>query len=225
MTQFRNGLEDGVGDVDPMDLDPWERQPNESENAWVAFQAYRDLDPPRSLKRAGAVIGKGSRYCESLSSTWKWQKRVQAYERYLDAQRRKEFAEANKAVEVRQRATMEDASAVLAAPIEAFLKKAREYHERGEELFDQLTTAQLQALAIEAVRYLPQLIQTERLVTGLSIDPSGAGGAHGGKEEAIRALESASRDELERILYGEGERDDGRAAQLEAAGVDPVNPA
>jgi hypothetical protein len=213
-----------LGEVDPDDLDPWERQPNESEAAWLAFVAYRDLEGGRSLKRAAAKLGKGTRALERFSSDWKWSQRCGAYDRWLDAQRRKELAEKNQKVVERQREHLGKAAQALVEPVEAFLRKVQEKYAEGGNPFEEMTFAQLQALAIEAVRYMPAIVQAERLVTGLSLDPAGVG-SNGGKEEAVRALESATRDELERILTGDGnERDDGRAAQLSAAGVDPENP-
>lgn len=41
---------------EPVELpEPWERQPDESEEAWLAFRAYRDMPPEQRLIRRTAV--------------------------------------------------------------------------------------------------------------------------------------------------------------------------
>lgn len=63
----------------------WERQAGEDEEAWGAFQRYRDQTPPRRVIHAAAKR-------TELLSRWynehAWRERVAAYDVHLDAIRR-----------------------------------------------------------------------------------------------------------------------------------------
>ena len=66
---------------------PWERQPEETDSAWGAFAAYRDLGPnERSLAKTGLKIGKPRRNLEAWCSAWDWVARCAAYDSWLDRQ-------------------------------------------------------------------------------------------------------------------------------------------
>lgn len=62
--------------------EPWERQANESEEAWLSFRAYRDMHPSeRLIKRAGV-------HRVTTLSKWyrdhNWDDRVKAYDAHFD---------------------------------------------------------------------------------------------------------------------------------------------
>lgn len=64
----------------------WERQENESAEAYEAFSLYRDMAPAeRSLARVGQKLGKSKTLMERWSSKHEWKHRVYEYEKYLDA--------------------------------------------------------------------------------------------------------------------------------------------
>lgn len=77
-------------DLDELDdsTPPWERTPEESEAAWLAFTIFRDLGPARSLSAALRILnertGKRSTKPGRAWHTWKrrhrWTARVQAYD-------------------------------------------------------------------------------------------------------------------------------------------------
>lgn len=75
------------GDWNPR---PWEQQVYESEEAWLAFQVYRDLAPPRSMADVDVEFvrrGKRSRTAtlyRGWSSQWKWRTRAAFYDVHLD---------------------------------------------------------------------------------------------------------------------------------------------
>lgn len=63
-------------------IQPWERQPGEPDEAWLAFRAYRDSPPhARRVSRTIAVqaltLGKWFR-------EWNWRQRVDAYDAVTD---------------------------------------------------------------------------------------------------------------------------------------------
>lgn len=74
------------------DIDkPWERQPCDTEARWRAFHAYRDQEPPRSLRALCTLLGLSHVAGRNRFSTWStedgWPERCFAYDRYLDARR------------------------------------------------------------------------------------------------------------------------------------------
>lgn len=62
----------------------WERQYNESRQAFEAFRVYRDIGPGRSIREASEVLGKQHRLLEKWSAKWNWLYRIQEWERDQD---------------------------------------------------------------------------------------------------------------------------------------------
>lgn len=111
-----------------MAIKPWERQPKESEEAYAAFLAYRDMGPGRTLEGAGKLLEKSWKHFGHYSSRWRWVERCEAWDNHLQRERdRVAVAEARKWERRRQQhveAVWEDAQklrekagAMLAFPI------------------------------------------------------------------------------------------------------------
>jgi hypothetical protein len=90
----------------------WEKLPGESGAAYAAFCAYRDFGPERSIRKAvekheanSVKQGKRYRMWLSWSMQFKWVKRAEDYDRYLD---RLKQAELRKTIEARGEAHRED---------------------------------------------------------------------------------------------------------------------
>ena len=69
---------------------PWERQPQEGEEAYHAFLTYRDLGPLRTLEAARVRLGRRSGYLKPLerwSARREWRDRVGAWDEHLLAER------------------------------------------------------------------------------------------------------------------------------------------
>ncbi len=69
---------------------PWERQPQEGEEAYHAFLTYRDLGPLRTLEAARVRLGRSSGYLKPLerwSARREWGDRVGAWDEHLRAER------------------------------------------------------------------------------------------------------------------------------------------
>ena len=60
--------------------DPWERQFNESGQAFAAFAVYRDQGSHRTLRATAASVGKSMTLMERWSSTWHWVTRAGAWD-------------------------------------------------------------------------------------------------------------------------------------------------
>lgn len=66
----------------PAVVQPWDRRDAETDVAWAAFVVYRDLPPAqRSLRAAGAVLGKAESLLSRWSSKHEWVARAAAKDR------------------------------------------------------------------------------------------------------------------------------------------------
>jgi hypothetical protein len=63
------------------DVRPWERQDNESQEAWEAFGVYLEMGAQRSLAKTATHLGKSDTLMEGWSSRHKWGNRVLLYNR------------------------------------------------------------------------------------------------------------------------------------------------
>ncbi len=63
---------------------PWDRQPGEGDEAWVAFVIYRDLGAERTLNKVRKELGKSDRICEKWSSAHQWVFRSAEWDKHLD---------------------------------------------------------------------------------------------------------------------------------------------
>lgn len=70
----------------------WERQDYENARNYQIFAVYRDMGITRSLSKVAKALQKPPRYLgqlTNLSAQYKWVERVEAYDAYLDEERRK----------------------------------------------------------------------------------------------------------------------------------------
>ena len=67
----------------------WERQPKETDPAFRAFCAYRDM-PKRSLDTLSRNLSKSLPLLKGWSSRWNWQERCREYDNYIEAEAQKE---------------------------------------------------------------------------------------------------------------------------------------
>ena len=72
----------------PVNIEPWERREDEGEEAFEAFQIYRDLGFERSQIRVSDTVGKDPSLIARWSSAYGWVGRVLAYDRHVDMVRR-----------------------------------------------------------------------------------------------------------------------------------------
>lgn len=64
--------------------EPWERQDDESDEAFEAFQIYRDMGVGRSMAAVRKELGKSQSLMERWSSKYSWVDRAKAWEREQD---------------------------------------------------------------------------------------------------------------------------------------------
>ncbi len=63
----------------------WERQPGESDPAFAAFCAYRDMEDSRSIVKVAQACNKNSSLIARWSTKHKWRSRVEEYSRHQDS--------------------------------------------------------------------------------------------------------------------------------------------
>lgn len=67
------------------DRDPWARQPRETDKAWEAFMAFRDMPlASRSISGAAAIVGRKSTQLRVWSEANMWRSRASAYDGHKD---------------------------------------------------------------------------------------------------------------------------------------------
>ena len=78
------------------DREPWARQPRERERAYVAFQAFLDQAPPRSIRRLAEQTGKHLQSLYDWSSRFHWEERVIHYDGFVQRSRDTSLLEARR---------------------------------------------------------------------------------------------------------------------------------
>lgn len=84
----------------------WERQENESEQAFEAFVVYRDMGPGRSITKVEQALNKARPLIGRWSSKWNWRERCRDYDNELQ---RQELAEKRKAIRQMQQRQIQTA--------------------------------------------------------------------------------------------------------------------
>lgn len=75
---------------------PWERQKGESEKAYEAFAAYRDMGEKRTFAAVAEKLGKSDTLIRRWKVRWNWQERVRAYDNELEREARAKVIKARK---------------------------------------------------------------------------------------------------------------------------------
>jgi len=184
--------------------DPWDRRDGESDAAWQAFVLYRDQGAGnRSIRRVATDLSKPQSVLSRWSGENEWRRRVEAWDREQDAIRRQAMAEELERIVKRQSTTLGAAAQALLVPINAYLQRIQLLRTTvGEgQMFEDYDLRELAREAREAARLVPQLIQAERLVHGLSTSGNGQI-VEDQSEQERRRVESLTRGELEAMLTG-----------------------
>jgi hypothetical protein len=163
--------------LDP-ELDPWEQQPNETDEAYGAFFRYRSIPRgDRTLRKVAEELGKSDALMSRWSNAWSWRVRVMAWDRAEDARRVEEHWEEIEKMSKRHAAQAQMMGNVLMAPATAILTLMRdrpnlfmEYFsttdENGNTFIDFDRMDRVVGMAMQAARILPQVMGMERLARG-----------------------------------------------------------
>lgn len=74
-------------------LSLWERRDDETDPAFEAFAAYRDMGPRRNIRSVGLKLGKSETLMSRWSSGHDWPNRAKAFDRWMDQQATEAWAE------------------------------------------------------------------------------------------------------------------------------------
>lgn len=66
-------------------MNSWEKQSNESSQAFEAFVIYRDMGLQRSIRSAAKTLGKSHKLLERWSAKYKWSDRAAAFDAHMDS--------------------------------------------------------------------------------------------------------------------------------------------
>lgn len=97
----------------------WERQPNESVQAYEAFKTYLDMGSERSVRKVEQELHKSHALIARWSSTWNWTRRVREYDNELV---RSEIAEKKKEVQKMRKRQLETGALLQRMALEALSK-------------------------------------------------------------------------------------------------------
>lgn len=153
--------------LDP-NLDPWERQPEETDPAWEAFQTYRDLGPKeRSMRRTAEIVEKSETLMVRWSGQWSWVHRAQEWDREVDRRRREAAVEAIEEMSARHARQAQAYLQALMQPAIAVLEKVREDPAFFRAMLDNPQTApRILELLARYASVMPTIANVERLARG-----------------------------------------------------------
>lgn len=200
---------------------PWERQPDESAEAFEAWVLYRDGQPDATIRSVAEQLDKSRQLVGRWSSDWDWQRRLRAWQAEEDRARREGRLKAIEERSERQARIAQAGLEALAAVPAEVLRRLKEDPQwlRGLERWDLL-----RMLGV-STRAMPQLVRAERLALGLSTealsidDAREAGrrrGEHMGDAELDAELTGIP-DGLEDDAYRQGRADERALLEAEAA--------
>lgn len=176
-------------------LNPWDRQPGETPQAFHAFTIYRNLGHLRSHSRvASELLSGGLRRGNPMgvrkdmgiwSRRHRWVERVQAWDREVD--RQDQLRQQRDRLEMRKRqADLGQAfQTTLSLPIRALMDKLQTEPELVQRLAQEDIVVLLQ-LAAQAARALPSVVQVEAQARG---EDSAVAQTYQAEEEVDRVAE------------------------------------
>ena len=89
MTDFDKTIDEAKADMLP--YESWECLPGETQRAYAAFCAYRDLGPERNIRKAVEAAEKDTgkqekryRVFRNWSTQFRWRERAAGYDRYIE---------------------------------------------------------------------------------------------------------------------------------------------
>lgn len=176
-------------------LEPWERQPDESNRAFAAFKIYAEMGPAtRSLRKVAAAIGspKTTKNVGEWSKKWNWPERARAYDNEI------------------MRATVEEKRAAIREMNKRHIMLAQSLQKKAVQALGILPEERISARTI--LEYAVQAAELERtaMVDGLKMELDALIEAENKSKENA---ENTSAGESVQIYLPEKETEDEEAAE------------
>lgn len=143
-------------------IEPWTRQPGETDRAWELFKFYRDLGPARTYRQVSDHFDLSH---DSIKTNYvypnDWRNRAAAFDTHMDRIYQLQRAEAVKEMAERHAAQIVEALEALNAPFEVLKERLKD--PQFVEDLEKKTPEKLLNLAAKSGRLIPQLMAAERL--------------------------------------------------------------
>lgn len=162
--------------LDTSHLQPWDRQPGESDIAFHAFKTYRDFGVDRSLSRVASELVAQNRSKGKVTTVrnniaiWskknRWVERCAAWDRHLDRLGQVEEQKARVEMRRRQAEAAQAMQVVLLVPHRAILDDLRGNPDALLERLKALPVDERFDLAAKAARAFPIPVNVERSARG-----------------------------------------------------------
>jgi hypothetical protein len=182
--------------VSPRPPEPWERQPNETEQAFAAFRAALELGPTRSNAKVAQSAGKHKSLIDRWSRRWKWQQRFAAHQATTVRATDDAHLEAAGRRGKRQAELTNLALEAQAAVTEEFMRRV----EADSKLLRGMELPNLLSHMERSNRALERLVRADRLVNGMTTEQ--AGSVDEDRDAARARAERLEGVDLEEYLLG-----------------------
>lgn len=152
------------------DIDPWERQPSETSEAFAAWIVFRDMEGKRSRERVAVESQVSTALINRWSQDWHWTDRLRRWENHLDAVARQATIQA--IVDYRKRAARQvlAKSQTMMLVDMALNRRMADMGNDPAKLLEKMSVAELLALSIKSAQALPNLLRAEALALGDSTE-------------------------------------------------------
>ena len=183
-------------------LEPWDRQPGETDEAWEAWLVYKDQPLPRSYRRAARHLNKSLTVIAKHGDRWGWQLRAARWD--TEQQRVKDRAKLDELEKMgrEQANALRAARVALDAPSRELIRRLTEDPE-GQFLRG-IDVEELVRLVGTSARAMNRIVVAERLVAGETTDAPGEATA-----EEVRSRVRGMSDAEVRGLLGGVDHDEG----------------
>lgn len=152
------------------DVDPWERQPDESSEAFAAWLVYRDAEGKRTFKRVADELQKSTTLIYRWGTDYRWADRLRRWENHKDAVARAATLKA--IVDFRKRAArqaMAKGQTIMLVDM-ALTGRLAELGNDPAKLLKDMSVNELMQLSMRGAQALPNILRAEALALGDSTD-------------------------------------------------------
>jgi len=157
------------------DNKPWERQKGESEKAFEAFAAYRDLGEKRTISAVVKKLQKSRSLIDRWKERWNWLERVREYDNELERAAKEKVVKERKDMTARH------------------IQIAMQLQKKALAALKELSVEKMSPKDIK--EYIKMATDLERL----NREPT-----ESEKDDVVYEMEIENMDDIEREIYGDG---------------------
>lgn len=169
-------------------IEPWERLGGESDDAFAAFNAYRELGPRRTIAKLVEPLGyKTDGSLNLWSQRHSWVARAAAWDEHVEAAKRDAHIKEVERIAKQQANIISGTLTAMALPMQALLQKVKE---NPNELRDTHTQSELLDRIDQYGNTIERFIKLQRLIIGepTDITAQNASVAVGPRDDVAKAI-------------------------------------